>query len=147
MELAYMLPDILQWKFLFYSLFPQQTIAHFSSAWPAQLLSQGGGTSRWQQQSPLLSPKVYPLPLVFFKKYILLVMLSQLSHFSPFIPLCPATPLPSAFPPTPQFNSIGCKYKFFGFSVSYTILNLPLSLFYLPFMLLTHCSLPLPPCW
>ena len=77
-----------------------------------------------------------------FFKYILLIMLLQLSHFSPFIPLCPATPLPSAFPPTPQFNSIGCKYKFFGFSISYTILNLPLSLFYLPFMLLILCIFP-----
>ena len=49
---------------------------------------------------------------------------------------------------------MGHTYKFFGFSVSYTILNLPLSILYLPFMLLILCIfspiLPLtsdnPPC-
>ena len=45
--------------------------------------------------------------------------------------------------------SMGCTYKFFGFYISYTILTLPLSIFYLPFMLLIPCtfspSLPLTP--
>ena len=36
--------------------------------------------------------------------------------------------------------SVGHTYKFFGFSISYTILNLPLSILYLPFMLLTPCT-------
>ena len=47
-------------------------------------------------------------------------------------------PVPSFYPPPsiPPFMSMGHTYKFFTFSISYTILNLPLSIFYLPFMLL-----------
>ena len=57
----------------------------------------------------------------FLKKYILLIMLLQLSHFFlPFIPLCP---VPPTIIPPPQFTSMGPTYKFFGFSISYTILN------------------------
>ena len=45
--------------------------------------------------------------------------------------------------------SMGCIYNFFGFYISYTILNFTLSIFYLPFMLLILCtfssSLPLTP--
>ena len=39
-----------------------------------------------------------------------------------------------------QVMSMGRTYKFFGFSISYIILNLPLSIFYLPFMLLILCT-------
>ena len=75
-------------------------------------------------------------------------MLLQLSHFPPFIPLYPAYPLPPTFLPF-----ISCPWvvqcKFFGFYISYTILNFPLSIFYLPFMLHILCtsssSLPLRP--
>ena len=77
-------------------------------------------------------------PLYFidlFLKYILLIMLLQLSHFPPFIPLHPAHPLP---PTVPLFSSC----KFFGFYISYTILHLPLSIFYLPLMLLILCTFP-----
>ena len=74
-------------------------------------------------------------------------MLLQLSHFPPFTPLHPAHPLRPTFPPV-QFMPMGHTYKFFGFYMSYTILNLPLSIFYLPFMLHILCtlspSLPLP---
>ena len=60
--------------------------------------------------------------------------------------LCFLFPVP--FPPSfshphslrPQFISLGRTYKFFGFSISYTILNLPLSILYLPFILLTPCT-------
>ena len=38
--------------------------------------------------------------------------------------------------------SLGHTYKFFGFYISYTILTLPLSIFYLPFMLLILCTFP-----
>ena len=38
--------------------------------------------------------------------------------------------------------SMGCTYKFFEFSVSYTILNLPLSILYLPLTLLIPCTFP-----
>ena len=50
--------------------------------------------------------------------------------------------------PPPQFMSIGRTYKFFGFYISYTILTLPLSILYLPFMLIP-CAFPPtdnPPC-
>ena len=46
---------------------------------------------------------------------------------------------------------MGHTYKFFGFYISYTILTFPLSIFYLPFMLLIICTFspifppPLPP--
>ena len=35
---------------------------------------------------------------------------------------------------------MGCTCKFFGFSISYTIINLPLSILYLTFMLLISCT-------
>ena len=73
-------------------------------------------------------------------KYILLIMLLQLSHvFLSFIPLCSVPLLPSSNSP-PQFMSLGHTCKFFGFSISYTILNLPLTILYLPIMLLIPCT-------
>ena len=80
------------------------------------------------------------LPNCFFK-YILFIMLLQLSHFFlPFIPLCPALPYQHS---TPSFMSMGHACKFFGFSISYTVLNLPLSILYLPSMLLIPCTFSL----
>ena len=77
-------------------------------------------------------------------------MLLQLSHFPHFTQLYPSHPLPPTLP-TCLFMSMGHTYKFFGFYIAYTILTLPLSIFYLSFMLLILCtfppSLPLPlPC-
>ena len=73
-------------------------------------------------------------------KYILLIMLLQLSqYFLPFIFLLPA-PTALQHSSTPYFMSMGCTYKFFGFSISYTILNLPLSILCLPIMLLSPCT-------
>ena len=70
-------------------------------------------------------------------------MLLQLSHFLlPFITLHPALLSHQHLPP-PQLMSMVCTYKFFGFSISYTILKLSLSILYLPIMLLipyTHSS-------
>ena len=62
---------------------------------------------------------------LFFKKCILLIMLLQFSQFfHPFISLlCPVPHHPLAF--APQFMSMGGTYRFFGFSISCTILNLP----------------------
>ena len=41
--------------------------------------------------------------------------------------------------------SMGRTYKFFGFSMSYTVLNLPLSVLYLQFVLLFPCTFsPIP---
>ena len=84
-----------------------------------------------------------------FLKYILLIMLLQLSHFfPPFYSPLPCTPLPTNILP-PQFMSMGATYKFFGFSISHTIPNIPLCILYLPFMLLIPCTfsltLALPP--
>ena len=46
-----------------------------------------------------------------------------------FLPLCPSTqqpPLPQAIP-TPVFMSMGHMYKFFGYSISYTVLHIPMA--------------------
>ena len=45
-------------------------------------------------------------------------------------PLCPP-PLPQAIP-IPLFMSVGHVYKFFGFSISYTVLYIPMAILYLP---------------
>ena len=60
--------------------------------------------------------------------------------FSSLYPSLPGTPIPSSILPPLQFMSIGLTYKFLSFSISYAILNLPLSILYLPFMLLTPCN-------
>ena len=83
----------------------------------------------------------------FFKVYFLDYTITLVPFFLPFIPLYPS-PLPPLYPP--QFMFMGHTYKFFGYSVSYTILNLPMFILYLPFMLLIPCNfhpfspLPLP---
>ena len=80
-----------------------------------------------------------------FLKIYLLIMLLQLSHFPPFTPLHHAHPLPPTFLPYSsyyKFIHISHTYKFFGFYISYAILTLPLSIFYLPFMLLILCTFP-----
>ena len=62
-------------------------------------------------------------------------MLLQSSHF---FSSCSSSALytpPSNIPCPPYFVSMGCTCKFFGFSISYTILNHPLSILYLLFML------------
>ena len=58
--------------------------------------------------------------------------------FSPLFPSALHPTLPPAFPCLVDIR--GRTYKFLGFSISYTILNLPLSIFYLPFMLLICCT-------
>ena len=106
---------------------------------------------RAQFDGTFFCPLTFSSILDFFKKYILLIMLLQLSHFPAFIPLCPAHSLPPTF--LPKFMSMGHTHKIFGFYISYIILTLPLSIFYLPFMLLILCTFPLsrsptdnPPC-
>ena len=75
----------------------------------------------------------------FLKIYILLIMLLQLSHFLNLYSPPPGIPPPIIIP-SPYFMSMGHTYKFFGFYISHTILNLPLSIFYLPFMILIPCT-------
>ena len=72
----------------------------------------------------------------FFFKYILLIMLLQLSH-SFFPPLSPSASYPHSLQHSPLLVHVR---KFFGFSISYTILTLPLSILYLPIMLLNPCT-------
>ena len=68
-------------------------------------------------------------------------MLLQLSHSPSFTPLRSAHPLPPTFLPFSSCPWV-ITYKFFGFYISYIILTLPLSIFYLPFMLLILCTFP-----
>ena len=79
-------------------------------------------------------------------KYILLIMLLQLFQFS-LCPPPPGTPFPPVISPPPTYlTSMACACKFFGFSVSYTVLNLPLSILYLPILLLIPCTFYPSPC-
>ena len=48
------------------------------------------------------------------------------------------SPLPCT--PLSPCMSMGHTYKFFGFSITHTILNLPLSILYLPYMLFIPCT-------
>ena len=61
------------------------------------------------------------------------IFLTTLPPFAPIIP----SHIPSLY-----FMSFGHTYKLFDFYISYTILTLPLSIFYLPFMLLILCTFP-----
>ena len=73
----------------------------------------------------------------FFKIYLIDYVITGVP-FSSLHSLLPCTP-----PHSPvYFMSMGHPCKFFGFYISYTILNLPLSIFYLPFMLLILCTFP-----
>ena len=70
----------------------------------------------------------------------MLLLLSQIFLLSPSPPFIPHSVQPSP----PQFMSMGQAWKFFGYSISYTILNLPLSILCLPIMLLIPCTFPPP---
>ena len=72
-------------------------------------------------------------------------MLLQLSHFFlPFVLLRPAPPSHQHSPTLVLHGhspmSMGRTNKIFGFSVSHSVLTLPLSILYLPFMLLISCT-------
>ena len=85
----------------------------------------------------------------FLKVYFIDCAITIVPFF--FSPLFPSVLQPPASPLSPpQVMSMGHTYKFFGFSISYTILNIPLSILCLPIMLLIPCTflpfspLPLP---
>ena len=93
--------------------------------------------------------KIYAIFFIlFFNMYFNGYAITVVQFFPSLYSLCLVPPLRLAFPP-PYFRSMGRTYKFLGFSISYTILTLPLSILYLPFMLLIPCtfshSLPPPP--
>ena len=74
--------------------------------------------------------------LTYFIDYVITVV-----PFPPLYSPPPCTPLPTcSITHLLCFISMGHTYKFFGFYISYTILNLPLSTFYLPCMLLIPCT-------
>ena len=74
---------------------------------------------------------------VYFMDYAITVVPIFSSPFSPSSLNCSPT---SKVPPL--FMSMVCTYKFFVFSISHTILNLPLYILYLPIMLLAPCTFP-----
>ena len=99
----------------------------------------------WKAVAPTLWPQL------FFKNIFYWLCYYSSPIFSPLYSPLPCTPPPTIIP-LPYFMSVGCTYKFFGFYMSYTVLNLLLSILYLPFTLLIPCtfspSLPaLPPHW
>ena len=61
------------------------------------------------------------------------------------VPIFPPLPPSTQYPPSSSnpflyFMSMGHACKFFGFSISYTIPNIPLSILFLPIMLLNPCT-------
>ena len=84
-----------------------------------------------------------------WKSKLFLSIFYWLCHYSCPIfsfPLAPSTLHPPALQPSPppEFMAKGCTYKFFGFSVSYTILNLSPSILFLLIVLLLPCTFPRP---
>ena len=67
---------------------------------------------------------------IYFIDYAIIVV-----PFPPFIPLYPAQPFLPAFSPL-QLMPMSRTYNFFGFYISCTILKLPLSILYVPIMLI-----------
>ena len=82
----------------------------------------------------------------FLKIYFIDCAITVVPFF--FSPLFPSALYPPPIIIPSPYIYILCTYKFFGFYISHTVLNLPLSILYLPFMLLIPCTfspiLPLP---
>ena len=84
---------------------------------------------------------IYNYSYPYFLKYVLLIILLQLSQI--FLLLSPSAWYSLSVqqsPPWGLFMSMGHACKFFGFSISYSILNILLSILYLPIMLLNPCT-------
>ena len=79
---------------------------------------------------------------IYFLKYILLIISLQLSHFFPLCPPPPGICIPSNN--HPQFMSMGHAYKFFGYSIFCTILNIP-PFYFIPTNLYYLIPAPFPP--
>ena len=95
--------------------------------------------SSCQNRCPSLSPRLQLQSEQYFKVCFIDYAITVVQFFSPLYPHS-ALQHPSLQHPPPQFMSMGRTQKFFGFYISYTILNLPPSIFYLPFMLLIPCT-------
>ena len=96
----------------------------------------------------LILRKLFLFFYLIYKVYFIDYTITVVPFFSPLYSPLTCTPTPHQHSTPAQFMSMGCTYKFFGFSISYAILNLPLSILYLPIMLLIPCAffpiLPLP---
>ena len=79
-----------------------------------------------------------PRAFNFFKMYFIDYATTVVPFISPLYSPLPYTPLPLAFLTLVHVHDQTCKC--FGFSISHTILNLPLSMFHLKFMLLIPCT-------
>ena len=64
---------------------------------------------------------------IYFFNCILLILLLQLSQFSPFAPSTQHPLLTQAISP-PLFLSMSHAYKFFSYSISYTLLYIPMAI-------------------
>ena len=95
------------------------------------------------------SRRLFFLSNSFFKIYFIDYAITGVP-FPPFTPLHPAHPLPPTFPPYSSCPRV-IHISSYSFYISYTIPTLPLSIFYLPFMLPILCtftlSTPLTPLW
>ena len=78
---------------------------------------------------------------LYVSNYILNIFYWLCYYSSPiFSPLFPSALHILSYPHSPHILMyVGCTYKFFGFYIFYIILNLPLSIFYLPSILLIPC--------
>ena len=76
----------------------------------------------------------------FFRVYFIDYAIIVVTFFLPFIPLTLYSSPTRTHHPLNLFMSMGGTYKFFCFSISYTVLNLPPSILYLPIMLLIPCT-------
>ena len=96
------------------------------------------------QLGPFCINEVSKFVWFFSLKYILLILLLSLSQFFPLSPPCLVPSFLPAFLP-PYFMSMGHVYKFFGFSISYTVLTSPKLFYNYLFVLLnlfTSSSIP-----
>ena len=82
--------------------------------------------------------------ILFYKVYFIDYAIIVVPLFAPHYPPLPCTaPLTLQQSCPPQFMSMGHTYKFFGYSIPYTILNHPLSILCLCILLLILCTFPL----
>ena len=63
----------------------------------------------------------------FFKLYFIDYAITVFPILFPFAPFHPSLPFPQPIP-TPLFMSVGHTYKFFGYSISYTVLYIPMAI-------------------
>ena len=94
--------------------------------------------SLFQDQKKLLKTPIFSSRTCFFKVYFIDYAITAFPIFPPLPPLHLTHPLPSTFPP---FSSCPWVLHINSLASTFPILfNLPLLIFYLPFMLLIFCT-------